>query len=69
MLGWDGIGSVVGSMNSPMHGFGRKGSDGDADGESVKSGLSGETLMGGKKGGSLVRRLFRRKGREGKGDE
>lgn len=62
-----GLGSVVGSMNLPTHGFGGKGTiDDDA---SLKSGLSGETLMGGKRGGSLVKRLFRRMGGEDRGKE
>lgn len=64
--------SVVGSMQLPMHGFGEKRADGDDD-VSLKSGLSGETLRGEKKGrreGGMVKRLFRRKGGEdgGKGD-
>lgn len=67
--GGEGVGkkSVVGSMNLPTHGFGGKGTiDDDA---SLKSGLSGETLMGGKRGGSLVKRLFRRMGGEDGGKE
>ena len=53
-------------MKLPMHGFGEKGSGGDD--ASLKSGLSGKTLTG-ERGGSLVKRLFRRKGSEEKGGE
>lgn len=52
------FGSVVGSMNMPMHGFGERERGDDA---SLRSGLSGETLTAEKRGGSLVKRLFRRK--------
>lgn len=63
-----GLGSVVGSMNLPTHGFGGK--DSGDDDALLRSGLSGETLTGGKRGGSLVKRLFRRMGVEdgGKSD-
>lgn len=52
-----------------MHGFGEKGHGGD-DG-SLRSGLSGDTLTGekkGRRGGELARRLLGRKGGEGAGD-
>lgn len=57
-------------MHLPTHGFGQKGSDDDDDASSLKSGLSGETLTGEKRGawrGSWVKRVFRRKGGEDKG--
>ncbi len=68
---WDGTCSVVGSMDNPTHDSGDKArDDGNA---SLKSGLSGETLLGGEmKGerrGSLMKRLFRRKLSEDKGKE
>ena len=68
--------SVVGQMQNPTYGFGEKKSgtstaSGDNDAASLKSDLSGETLKaekegGGRKGGSLMKRLLRRKGGEEK---
>lgn len=58
-----GVDSVVGSMQLPMHGFGEKGAGGgDEDVADLRSGLSGETLKGGRREGGLVKRLFGRKG-------
>ena len=57
-------------MHNPTYGFGDK-PDGSDD-ASLTSGLSGETLNGEKTGerrGSLMKRLFHRKGSEDKGKE
>ena len=56
-------------MHNPMHGFGEGGKSGGDD----ETSLSGETLNGeekkGERRGSLVKRLFHRKGSEDKGKE
>lgn len=64
-----GFCSVVGQMKNPTHGFGEKSA---GDETSLKSEFSGETVGGeekkGERRGSLVKRLFGRKGRgEGEG--
>lgn len=57
-------------MHNPTYGFGEKAEG--SDDASLKSGLSGDTLSAEKNGGrrgSLVKRLFHRKGSEDKGKE
>ena len=59
-------------MKNQTHGFGEKRDGGGDDEASLKSGFSGETLTAEKKEerrGSLVKRLFQRKGSEDKGKE
>ena len=58
-------------MQNPTYGFGDKAGGADDD-ASLKSGWSGETLgveKSGERRGSLMKRLFRRKGGEEKGSE
>lgn len=66
----DDLCSVVGSMHNPTHGFGERA--GGRDDASLRSGLSGDTLTAEKSGerrGSLVKRLFHRKGSVNTGKE